>query len=358
MVLSVPGHWGCIAHPKPPASVQGGPFSWPAVSALEWQINERRRSIDIGCCLWPWSKVIASFVTFPCKLRIMALINFQVNQRHFVRRWHFDIGLLSGSYKDKRLALAAGHWLPQFSRDTHTKKTWQRGCVSWNDFEKYQDQKSPPDCSDTSLNKCALTLGTPTHTPHKSSHSFAFFQIVPPHGTSCEYCMNLPKHCFLDAKRLYQDFILQCHSLAATRTLQSDAAAAKAPSVLTASLPKSTTTLCALKGLATSWCSPRASEEPPTLPSQLHFLNMKLKNFYSLFGSQFSVGCFSGRWQTRTFFFYLDPTNLLKCVFTARRLPVSYVLGRGFADAGTYLTCSNISLALFTESDNSDLLQS
>lgn len=94
--------------------------------------------------------------------------------------------------------------------------------------------------------------------------------------------MNLPNECFLDAEWLHQDFILQCHSLAATRTLQSETAAAKAPSVLTVSLQKSTATLCALKGLATLWRSPRASKEPPPLPSQQHFLNIKQKNFHSL----------------------------------------------------------------------------
>lgn len=69
---------------------------WSTLWTFEWQINEQC-SIDIGRCLWAWSKVIACLVTFPCKLRLMALINFQGSQNHrqMVAFWHCSYPLIA-----------------------------------------------------------------------------------------------------------------------------------------------------------------------------------------------------------------------------------------------------------------------
>lgn len=123
----------------------------------------------------------------------------------------------------------------------------------------------PRDCSDTSLNKCALTLGTLHYHTHTKVSPIFPFRSSPCTTPVVNTVWTCQTSVFLDAEWLHQDFILQCHSLAATRTLQCDAAAAKALSVLTVSLRKSTATLCALKALATSWRSSRASEEPPPI---------------------------------------------------------------------------------------------
>lgn len=65
----------------------------PVLSTLwtfEWQINEQC-SLDIGRCLW------ACLVTFPCKWRLMALINFQGSQSHcqMATFWHCSYPLIA-----------------------------------------------------------------------------------------------------------------------------------------------------------------------------------------------------------------------------------------------------------------------
>lgn len=74
-----------------------------------------------GCCLWVRSKVIACFVTFPCKLKLMALINFWGIQNYSVTWWLFDIVPLSHSDKDNCIKLAPWYWLFKFNRRTNDR---------------------------------------------------------------------------------------------------------------------------------------------------------------------------------------------------------------------------------------------
>lgn len=81
------------------------------VSPLNFWVTDWWAAALTGCCLWARSKVIACFVTFPCKLRLMAPINFQGIQNYSVRWWLFDIVPLSHSDKDNCFKLAPGYWL-------------------------------------------------------------------------------------------------------------------------------------------------------------------------------------------------------------------------------------------------------
>lgn len=81
------------------------------VSPLNFWVTDWWAAALTGCCLWARSKVIACFVTFPCKLRLMAPINLQGIQNYSVSRWLFDIVPLSHSDKDNCFKLAPGYWL-------------------------------------------------------------------------------------------------------------------------------------------------------------------------------------------------------------------------------------------------------
>lgn len=105
-----------------------------------------------GCCLWARSKVIACFVTFPCKLRLMALINFQRSQSHSVRWWLFDIVPLSLSDEDNCFKLALGYWLLKFNRRANDR------VVACLEMTLESAKIRHPQCDDTSHNKCGLTL--------------------------------------------------------------------------------------------------------------------------------------------------------------------------------------------------------
>lgn len=93
-----------------------------AVNSLNfWGTDWRAVQHWLAAVYGAWSLVIACFVTFPCKLRLMALINFQGSHHYSVRRWLFDIVPISHSDKDNWFKLALGYWLLRFNRRANDK---------------------------------------------------------------------------------------------------------------------------------------------------------------------------------------------------------------------------------------------
>lgn len=95
----------------------------PPCQPFEFLSNRLTSSaaLTLGC-LWAWSEVIACFVTFPCKLRLMAPINFQGSWNCSVRWWLWHLTLFySHSDKDNCSKLALGYWLLKFNRRANDK---------------------------------------------------------------------------------------------------------------------------------------------------------------------------------------------------------------------------------------------
>lgn len=124
-----------------------------------------------GCCLWVWSEVIACFVTFPCKWRLTALINFRGSQNRPVSRRLFDIALLSLSHSDKDncFKLARGYWLLKMNRRAKQQEWWHSLKMT---LQSANIKHPQPHCNDTSDNKCGLTL----RILHSAKHETAQFR--------------------------------------------------------------------------------------------------------------------------------------------------------------------------------------